>query len=550
MKKTIAAITILLVFSSLVSSQYLLFSILEGNIIVVSGDYREGTLTIVNSVDKEFQVVSYRRYYAVDENNREVSGIKLEIYKSTGELVSPGVLYTYWKAGETRTLRYKIYVNESVKPGKYTLFIVLWGFSGSGEISIITVPISLEVTDIPLIFKETVVQIKGRGALTFHVLNGETLEIHSTVYNLKNSPVFVKGSVYLERDGNQYLKKDIAVNLTPGENLVQANISIPYEFPPGHYKLIYTLTYPKGTYLFSKDFYISFGVDLVEISLEKTQIMEDESNTVYFTILSERVIPVNLSIEVYGANNEHIYNQTKEITLNKGSNIAKILLPPLPPGNKKIIGKVSFGGIELDQASSSYDILAYPKIEKVSYQKLSLAPDKGQVKFLVEISNKNPHEIKGILSYSFFGTNGTILKGSRDLVLLPGDNEVEFTVEVPLGQIGYEISLESRGKEQKVNGKLKLELPSPTTTSSTQSSSSLTSSSTSSIPPKETSTKYYVIAIALLILLFLLLFGYYSKSKKPRRKRERPKPKRKSPLGKFRKPKKPETKEYRELPKK
>ncbi|WP_058947243.1 hypothetical protein [Thermococcus sp. 2319x1] len=550
MKKVILTIIALLIISSLVSSQYLFFSTLEGNIIVVSGDYREGTLTIVNNGDREFQVVSYSRYYTVDENNREVSGIKLEIYKSTGEIVSPGVLYTYWKPGETRTLRYKVYVNESVKSGKYNLFVVLWGFSNSGEISIITVPISLEVTDSPLIFKETTVQIKERGAPVLHVLNGETLEIRSTVYNLKNSPVFVKGSVYLEKDGNQYLKKDMEVSLTPGENLVQVNIPISYEFPSGHYKLTYTLTYPKGTYLFSKDFHISFGVDLVEISLEKTQTMEDEPNTVYFTILSERSILVNLSIEVYGANNEHIYNQTKEITLNKGSNIAKIPLPPLSPGNKKIIGRVSFGRIELDQGSSSYDILAYPKIDKVSYKMISPAPDKGQVKFLVEISNKNPDEIRGILSYSFFGTNGTIVKGSKDLVLLPWDNEIEFTVEVPLGEIGYEISLESMGKEQKVNGKLKLELPSSTTTSSTQSSSSLTSSSTSSIPPKETSTKYYVIAIALPILLFLLLFGYYSKSRKPRRKRERSKPKRKSPLGKFKKPKKPEIKEYRELPKK
>lgn len=550
MKRIIATIVTLLIFSSLVSSQYLFFSTLEGSITVVSGDYREGTLTIVNNGDKEFQVVSYRRYYAVDENNREVSGIKLEIYKSTGEPVSPGVLYTYWKPGEIRTLRYRIHVDESVNPGKYTLFIILWGFSGSGEISIITVPVSLEVTDIPLIFKETIIQIKERGASIFHVLNGETLEIHSTVYNLKSSPIFVKGSVYLEKDGNRYLKKDIAANLTPGENLVQVNISIPYEFPSGHYKLVYTLVYPKGTYLFSKDFYISFGVDLVDISLEKTQIMEDEPNTAYFTILSERSIPINLSIEVYGANNKRMYNQTKEITLNKGNNIVKVHLPPLPPGSKKIIGKISFGSMELDQGSSSYDILAYPKIEKISYQELSLAPKKGQVRFLVEISNKNTHEIKGLLSYSFFSTNGTILKGSKDLILIPGDNEVDFIVELPLGEIDYEISLKSNGKEQKVNGKLKLELPSPTTTSPTQSSSSLKSSSTSPIPPKETSTKYYVIAMALLILLLLLLFSYYSKSKKPRRKRERSKPKRKSPLGKFRKPKKPEIKEYKELPKK
>ena len=550
MKKIITALIILLMTSSLVSSQYLFFSTVESNIIIVSGDYREGTLTIVNNEDKEFQVVSYRRYYTVDENNKEIHGIRLEIYKSTGEPISPGVIYTYWKPGEARTLRYKIHVNESVKPGKYTLFIILWGFSESGEISIITVPVSLEVTDIPLIFKETLVRIKERGVPTFHVLNGEILEIHSTIYNLKNSPVSVKGSVYLERDEKQYLKKDMRVNLTPGENSVQINVPIPYELPSGQYKLVYTIMYPRGTYLFSKDFYISFGVDLVDVSLEKIQIMEDESNTAYLTILSERIIPVNLSIEVYGSNNKHIYNQTKEIMLNEGSNVVRVDLPPLPPGSKKIIGKIAFRNIVLDQESSNYDVLAYPKIKKVSYQKLSLVPTKGQVKFLVEISNRNPHEMKGTLSYSFFGVNGTILKSSKDLILMPGKNEIEFTVELPLGEIGYEISLESYGKEQDVRGTLKLELPRPTTTSSTQSFSSLTSSSPSRVPPEETSTKYYAVAIALFILLLLLLFGYYSKHKKPRRKRKRPKPRRKSPLGKFRKPKKPETREYKELPKK
>jgi hypothetical protein len=550
MKRIISTITlILLMLSSLVSSQYLFLSTREDRVTIVSGDYKEGILTIMNNGDKEFQVVSYRRYYVVDENNREVSGISLELYKPTGELISPGVIYTYWKPNETRTLRYKIYVNESVEVGRYTLFIVFWGFLGSGETDIITVPISLEITDIPLVVKETTVQIKERGISTFHVFNGETLEVHSTIYNLKNSPVYVSGSLYLEQNGKHYLKKDIAVTLTPGENLVQVGISIPYELPSGEYKLVYVLTYPKGTYLFSKNFYVYFGVDLVDISLERTQIMEDESNTAYFTILSERIIPVNLTLEVYGANNERIYNQTEEIILTKGSNIAKIQIPPLPPGSRKIIGKISFGHIELDQGSSSYEVLAYPRIENVSYQKLSLAPNKGQVKFLVKISNRNPREIKGTLSYSFFGINGTILKSSKDITLSPGNNEVEFITELPLGEIGYEISLGSNGKEQKVQGTLKLELPSSTTTSSTQSSSSSTPLSTSPASPEGTPLKYYVVVIVLLVLFFLLLFGYYSKPKSSR-KRERPRPRRRSPLGKFKKPKKPEIREYNELPKK
>jgi len=49
-----------LIISSVASSQTLLFSTVEEKILVVSGDYREGSLTVVNNADKDFQIVTFR----------------------------------------------------------------------------------------------------------------------------------------------------------------------------------------------------------------------------------------------------------------------------------------------------------------------------------------------------------------------------------------------------------------------------------------------------------------------------------------------------------
>jgi len=52
----------------------------------------------------------------------------------------------------------------------------------------------------------------------------------------------------------------------------------------------------------------------------------------------------------------------------------------------------------------------------------------------------------------------------------------------------------------------------------------------------------------ILALLFAVVL-YYAKGKEEPKKRTRPKPKRRSPLGRFKRPKKPKFPEKKELPK-
>ncbi|USH00204.1 hypothetical protein K1720_01630 [Thermococcus argininiproducens] len=552
MRRKLIVLIVLLLITSMVSSQTLLFSTLEEKIVVISGDYKEGTLTLINNADKDFQIVTFRRYYVLDSKNNEISGITLEIYKPDGEPLSTGVLYTYWKSGEERTLRYKIYVNESVKPGTYTLFMVLWGFLSSGDLRVIQIPVTLEITDVPLMFKEAFVEVKERSVKTNRILTGETIVIYSTVHNLKNSPVSINGTAYLEKNGKRYLKTDIAMNLTPGDNSLQVEIPIPYDLQAGEYRLIYKLEYSKGTYLFSKVFYITFGVDLTAISLEKTEVMEDEKNTLYLTLFSERDIVVNYTIEVYGVNNELLHNSTKAIKIEKGSTIIQDEIPSLSPGSKKIMSKISFGKITLDQGSISYNVLAYPQIENILYKEISLNENKATVQFSITLSNANSKEVVTKLSYRFFRPNETIHKGSRDLSLSPGENYVNITLELPIGEkIYYEFSLIQNNKEQKISGDLEIKPPAPPTSTFSQSSTPLTSTTNTTIPTPAPQQRNILTYIAiLLIIIFLVLLILYLKPAPSKKRRERPKPKRRSPIGKFKRPKEPEIKEYRELPKK
>jgi len=540
-----------LIISSVASSQTLLFSTVEEKILVVSGDYREGSLTVVNNADKDFQIVTFRRYYVLDSKNNEIPGVTLKVYKPDGEPLSTGVLYTYWRSGEERQLRYKIYVNESVKPGTYTLFMVLWGFLSSGDLRVIQIPVTLEITDVPLSFKEAFVEVKERSITTNHILNGETIAIYSTVYNLKNSPVAINGTAYLERNGKQYLAKYLAMNLTPGDNPIQVEIPIPYDLQEGEYKLIYKLEYPKGTYLFSKAFYITFGVDLTSISLEKTEIMEDETSTVYTTIFSERNIVINHTIEVYGANNNILYNTTERLEITRGTTITKVIIPPLPPGSRKVISKISFGKILLGQKSISYKVFAYPRIEDVAYKEVSLSKTTGMLNFSVVIYNANSEEVTTKLSYKFFKFNQTLDKGSQTLTLNPGENYVNIIEDLPIGEkIFYEFSLTTNNKEQKISNSLEITPPiaSNTTTSTSSSSTSITNTTTPLPTPQERNILKYFAAV--LVVIFLLLLALYLMPTSSQKRRERPKPKRRSPLGRFKRPKRPETREYKELPKK
>ncbi|NJE08215.1 hypothetical protein E3E31_06720 [Thermococcus sp. M39] len=540
MKRVTLIIAVVLLLLPLASAQFVIFSS-QGEILVLTGDYTEGTFTLKNDQNFDFKVVSFRKYVVLDEKLNEVGGFRLELQKT---------IYNDWKSGESREIDYTLFVNESVKPGNYQIVLTFWGFLESGDIYIITAKVPVKVVDKPLIFKEAITYVKERPFSSNYVLNGETIVVYSHVENLKNSIISLKASAYLERDGKKYLLMTKVVNLTKGDNIVRFELSIPYDLPSGNYKLVYLLEYPGGTYSFSKEYYIQFGVELSALSLKSTQVMEDSQNEAYVTITAERDIKFNVTLLTYDKNGELLRKYAETVQLQKGTNIVRFTLSAAPPGEVKVLVKVTYDGVSLGEKSTAYYVIAYPKIDSIIYHTL----DGGKIEFIVVVMNENQGKIEGVLSYKITAANGTLYKGSKEVVLTSGKNEIRLEFTLPEGEAKYQFVLSSFDKESIREGTVYVKKQTPTQTlSSTSSSSTIrtketTSSQAESVGKSEKKNwiLYFVVALAV-VFLVVALVGLRKPSK---RRRERPKPKRKSPLGKYRKPKIPKFIEKRELPKK
>ncbi|ADT84650.1 COG1361 family protein [Thermococcus barophilus] len=540
MKRVTLIIAITLFLLPLASAQFIVFSS-QGEILVLSGDYTEGTFILKNDQNFDFKIVSFRKYVVLDERLNRVEGFRLELQKT---------IYNEWTSGETREISYKLFVNESVKPGNYQIVLTFWGFLESGDIYIITAKIPVKVIDKPLIFEEAITYVKERPFSSNYVLNGETVVVSSHIKNLKNSIIPLKASTYLERNGKKYLLVTKTVNLTKGDNIVRFEIPIPYDLPSGNYKLVYLLEYPGGTYSFSKEYYIQFGVELSALSLKSTQVMEDFENEAYVTLTSERDIKVNVTLLTYDKNGELLHKYAETVQLQKGTNIVRFSLPSAPPGEVKVLVKVTYDGIFLGERSATYHVMAYPKIDSVTYRILY----NGKVEFTVAIMNENSKKIEGVLHYKITAANETLYKGLKDITLFPGENKVRLEFTLPEGEAEYQFVLSAFGKNTIKEGTVYIEKQTPTQTLSSPSSSSTikTKETTSQLIGGEHKEKktwvMYLVGILIAAVLTAVLIGLVKSDKK--KKRKRPRPKKKSPLGKYKRPKIPKFVEKRELPKK
>ncbi|WP_324734871.1 hypothetical protein VFC49_06550 [Thermococcus sp. SY098] len=539
MKRVTLIIAITLFLLPLASAQFIIFSS-QGEILVLSGDYTEGTFILKNDQNFDFKIVSFRKYVVLDERLNRVEGFRLELQKT---------IYNEWTSGETKEISYKLFVNESVKPGNYQIVLTFWGFLESGDIYIITAKIPVKVIDKPLIFEEAITYVKERPFSSNYVLNGETVVVSSHIKNLKNSIIPLKASAYLERNGKKYLLVTKTVNLTKGDNIVRFEIPIPYDLPSGNYKLVYLLEYPGGTYSFSKEYYIQFGVELSALSLKSTQVMEDSENEVYITLTSERDIKVNVTLLTYDKNGELLHKYTETVQLQKGTNIVRFSLSSAPPGEVKVLVKVAYDGVSLGERSATYHVIAYPKIDSVTYRVLY----NGKVEFTVAIMNENSKKIEGALHYKITAANETLYKGLKDITLFPGENKIRLEYTLPEGEAKYQFVLSAFGKNIIKEGTVYIEKRTPTQTLSSTSSSSIikTKETTSQLiegehKEKKTWTMYFV-GILIAAVLTAVFIGLVKSDKK--KKRKRPRPKRKSPLGKYKKPKIPKFREKTELPK-
>lgn len=525
MKRMLLIPSLILAILPLASAQFITF-LTTGGINVLSGDYTEGSFTLSNNAELNFDIVSFKEYKVVDERFNEVKGFTLELEQK---------IYHNWNSTQERKIGYKLSANESVKAGRYQLLLTFWGFLHSGDVYIITARVPVNVIDRPLIFKEASSYVKERPLSTNYALNGETIVVYSHVESLKRGIISLKAVAYLEREGKGYSIKEQMVNITKGGNIVKLEVPVPYNIPSGRYRLIYELSYEGGSYIFSTEYFIQFGVEISSISLKSTSVLEDETNEVYVTITSERDIPIDLTLGIYGENNQLLRKEVKRVNLKRGTNVYKFELYPEKSGDMKVSTEIFYNGTLLGEASTFYKVIAIPKIERINIDQWK---NERKADFTLVIINSNDMEVRGSIEYKIYTGKGILHKGKSDLLLLPGKNELKLTFDVPEREkVFYEFKLMSFEREMVKEGEVLFKWETPTSPSTTEKTT-MASSPAQTTPQIEKRVEYplYKLGLATVVIVTALLLYTLRRPRKTGRRRERPKPKRKSPLGK--KPKK------------
>jgi hypothetical protein len=254
-----------------------------------------------------------------------------------------------------------------------------------------------------------------------------------------------------------------------------------------------------------------------------------------------------VTAEVYDSSGGAIASWSREFGITPGNTILKVPLFSNASGKLIEFVDVSLYNRTVWKGNFTYYVSSPPRLLEVSYKPIS--PTK--VVFKVVISSDDDN-VPISLRYVISSKDSVIYNNTLDQVLNRGMNEFLITVELPSeGRFLYNFTLEWSGGYAHSSGSFHV--------SSNKSGTSLSTE----VPDEN---RYYTssqssgtgdrnrVAFLVMLLIFLALVGlgayYYLYGYQRSEKRTRPKPKRRSPLGRFRRPKRPEFKENRELPKK
>lgn len=517
MRKILITIVLLLLILPLVKAQVTNF-LVNGEVLCLTNSTTSGEFELVNPLSVDFTYVSVREVKVLDRDGNQVQGISINLVD---------LIIKNWKAKESKTIRYFAKASSDVKPGDYTLYLFMWGFT-QNKLYLLRAYVPLKVSDKPLIFHEATSFVK-ENPFSNVALTGSTLVVYSHVTNVASSPLNVTSEAYLEDSfGNIVVKSNRTITLLPGDNIVRFEIPIPLTLPDGKYELNYIIRYDRGSYEFSKEYLVEFGVSFKGVSIERTNVLEGEKNYVYLTISSDRNIPLNLTVRVYNDVNGFVYLNRSEVFINKGSSIVKVKLPTDYPGKNTLIATLEFGNRTIGEGSGWYLVVGYPRINSTVKDSM----------LQVLLDNPNGFSIKGKLEYRIEWEDGRIVKKSVDIEIPPGSEVITIKLE-GVGKFKYNISLNVFGKEIRTGGTGEIERQKmgtfKTTTSkerTTTSSPKITHSKTQTLVEKHKERRSLLLIFLVVTILIVISAGilWYLKSPKRRRKR-RKKPKRRSPLG-------------------
>lgn len=536
MRKTAVAFVLLMLVMALLplsSAQFVSFTT-NDEITLLRGDYSSGTIMLTNAGGFSFKVVSYQKFWVEDADGNKIPGFNLTI-KPT--------IFTDWTSQKTYSVSYNISCVSNVSGGTYTLYLRFLAYTADNSMYIVHATVPLHIIESALNFGVADAYVKERPGSSY-ALNGETVVVFSHVDNIGHSDVTVEASVSLSSNGKVYFFENRTLTMKPGDNLIRFEVPVGYDLPEGTYRLEYRIGYDGGSYRYSREIPVRFGVKLVGLSLQSDVVKLGEKNRAYLTLLSERTVGLNLTVETY-RNGSLVSNTTTPVTVKGGTDVIEAELPTNVSGNLTSIIELTFDGRVIGSGKVSYKVQAPPVIRNVTYERVS----DEEVLFKITMENPNYEEVQGEFGYRIVADGNILYKDSLQSVLKPGTNEVSLKFELPVGKVvEYEFTLSAMGETSTSKGELYLQPPAPPTTTTTTTTT--TASNTTTTTPSGASGGLW---IGLVIVAFLLLVAgafYYTREGGKSKKRTRPKPKRRSPLGRFRRPKEPKFKENKELPKK
>ncbi|NJE05627.1 hypothetical protein E3E36_05610 [Thermococcus sp. M36] len=503
----------------------------EGKITVLRGDYAVGQLELRNTGNK-YSVVRYQSFWVRDSAGNGVSGINFTM--------SPEY-FSDWGYGEIRVVSYNVTCEDTVKAGNYTLYLRFLALSG-GKMSIIYAKIPVEVTGQALKFGAVRAYVAERPGSSY-VLNGENISVVDYVTNMGHSTVAAEAAVSLSMGGKVYFARTERVELTPGENVLKFRVPVSYQYPEGVYTLRYVLRYSDGERVYTSEFPVKLGIGIIGISLKSDRVMVGEEDTAYVTITSERRVAVRIAVNTF-VRNESVSRLEMSAVVGEGTSVIEVPLPTNVSGIAVTEISVSVGGRLVGKGRVAYQVVAPPEIREVSYKRVS----EDRVAFRIVIVNQGD-AVEGTLTYKFYTGDRIIYKDAIREVLNPGVNEVTMTIGLPLGErVSYEFTLSAMGITSTSSGQLYLapqneSVEQPVTQTPGAENASVTSSG-------ENGSSRWVLGLAVLMVSAILVAAVLYGRGERGRKRSRPRPKRRSPLGRFKRPKTPKFQERGELPRK
>ncbi len=519
--------------SPLISGMAMVTFTTEDSIKVLPGDYSSGYIKVQNPSTFDYKLVSFRSYRVTDSSGNPVDFFNFSLRERN---------YGGWNSGDYKLLWYNVSCGAPAKPGIYTLHIRFLGTTLNGELQIVNLKVRVYVVESAVEFYYAKAYVKDR-PYSPYAFNGEIIVVIANLRNLGHRTVDVDESVLVTKGGKVYFSKSDKRILKPGENVLGMDVPVGVYWPEGSYRLKYTISYGNESHDYEREFQVRLGVKVVGVSVKSTEVKKGDKNVAYMTIASERTGKVEIYVKsILGGKLVDSYRRTQVIS--PGSTVLQLPLPTNVTGRVSTGIRVGFLNRTVGSFFLNYTVVAPPGFLNITYEKVG----GNKVKFLVEIFNPNGAVVNGSFMYRISSSGNVLYKDSSALSLGPGNNTFTLVFEVPFDKrIDYEFVLSAMGTAERKEGFLYLPKPTPTTTST--SSSTVTSPSNTTTTQEGGSSGIWKFAALVIVVLLVLIGVYLLTMEEPKKKRERPKPKRRSPLGRFKRPKPPEFRENKELPK-